>query len=260
MAGIYLCISICLSFQASAGNLTYTGSSTIGQFMQDAAEAYSGSTFTIDTDQESSGGEICSYREKCDIGGVARPVNERYLDRGVVATLIGYDAIATIVNSNNYVAELTSCHLSGVFSGAITNWSELGGSDRPIKVFTTAETSGTYKVFKNAVLRHKDYGKVKKMSPDIEIVKEVAANEGAIGHISIALIEDNKQVKTLPIDGEICSIKNQTYPITRPIYLLTNDEPKGEVKAFIDWVRSPAGQEVVKRRFIGYQNISIASQ
>jgi len=51
MAGIYLCISICLSFQASAGNLTYTGSSTIGQFMQDAAEAYSGSTFTIDTDQ-----------------------------------------------------------------------------------------------------------------------------------------------------------------------------------------------------------------
>jgi phosphate transport system substrate-binding protein len=220
--------------------------------MQDAQEAYTSSTFTIDTLPDSSGGEICSYRGRCDLGGVARPVNERYLEKGVVATLIGYDAIAAIVNKNNLLNEMTSCHLSGIFSGDITNWAELGGSDRSIKVFIPKETSGTYKVFREAVLRHKDYGKAKKISPDIDIISKVASEEGGIGQISVALIQGNEEVTILSIDGEVCSIQNQTYPITRPIYLLTKGEPKGEVKNFIDWVLSPQGQEIVQKHFIGY--------
>ncbi|MBT4520235.1 MAG: phosphate ABC transporter substrate-binding protein [Halieaceae bacterium] len=245
-------ISLTVALPAQSGNINYVGSSTIGQFMQDAAQVYTDSTFSIETLSESSGGELCAYRGNCDLGGVARPVNERYLDKGVVATLIGYDAIAAIVNKSNYVKEMTSCQLSGIFSGAITNWKQLGGSDRPIKVYVPKETSGTYKVFKQAVLRHQDYGKVNKITPDIQIVSKVSDNEGAIGQISVALIGEGDSVVPLAIDGEICSIRNQTYPITRPIYLLTNDEPKGEIKAFVDWVLSPAGQDVVKKRYIGY--------
>ncbi len=79
---VLLCASFCLVLmQAQAGTLTYTGSSTVGQFIEDAMQVYKASTFTIDTLPESSGGEICAYRSKCDIGGVARPVNDRYLDK-----------------------------------------------------------------------------------------------------------------------------------------------------------------------------------
>ncbi len=249
---LFLFCSYCLVLMhAQAGTLTYTGSSTVGRFMEDAAKVYTDSTFIIDTLPESSGGEICSYRGKCNMGGVARPVNDRYLEKGVVATLIGQDAIAVIVHKNNYVTELTSCQLNGIFSGNISNWAEVGGPDRSIKVFIPKETSGTYKVFKEVVLRHQEYSATKTVSPDIKILTMVANDEAAIGQISLALIPDEENVKSLVIDGESCSIKNNTYPITRPMYLLTKDEPKGEVKSFIDWVLSPAGQDVVKKRFIG---------
>ncbi len=249
---LLLCFSYWLVLMhAQAETLTYTGSSAIAQFIEDASDVYEGSTFIIDTLPESSGGEICSYRGKCDLGGVARSVNDRYLDKGVVATLIGYDAIAVIVHKNNYVEELTSCQLSGIFSGNINNWSEVGGPDRPIKVYIPKETSGAYKVFKEDILRHQEYIDVKKISPDKKIISKVASSEAAIGQISLALIQGDKNVKSLVIDGEACNVKNSTYPITRPMYLLTKDAPKGEVKSFIDWTISPAGQDVVKKRFIG---------
>ncbi len=193
MYKLFVCLLSCLLFiPAQAGELSYAGSSTVSRFIEEAAAVYKDSTFVIDTESESSGGEICTYRGNCDIGGLSRPVNERYVDKGVVAHLIGYDAIAVIVNNNNYIKELTSCQLSGIFSGKIRNWLEIGGSDRAIDVFTVKETSGTYKVFREAVLHHEDYDKVKKIGPDRKILSKVAGSEGAIGHISVALIEDNR--------------------------------------------------------------------
>jgi phosphate transport system substrate-binding protein len=245
-------IPVCLiSFNVTAGNITYEGSSTVGKFITDAADIYMSSNFKVDVVSESSGGEQCVIRKKCDMGGVARDVDQRFLDDGVVATLIAKDAISAIVNENNPISELTSAQLKDIFTGKIKNWSELGGSDLPIHAYVVKEASATRTVFAKAILGDDDYQAVEVMTPDAKMVTMVAREKGAIGQISFAFLQGKQGIKPLNIDGHEATVENINYPITRPLYITTLGEPQGEVKAFLTWTLSPEGQKIVKQRFVG---------
>ncbi len=106
------------------------------------------------------------------------------------------------------------------------------------------------KVFKKVVLKGNDY-KAKIVKPDAKIIRLVSKQEGAIGQISFAFIIGNDAVKAIKPDGQEASVTNSNYPITRPLNLVTKGQPTGEAKKFIDWALSPAGQKVVKQRFVG---------
>src|SRR5215467_7515385 len=96
IAGVLAFVAVApaaLSVSAFAGELRYVGSSTVGKFMAEAATVYKSSTFKVDTQPESGGGESCPMRDACDIGGVAREVGSDFIGQGVQATLIGKDAI-----------------------------------------------------------------------------------------------------------------------------------------------------------------------
>jgi phosphate transport system substrate-binding protein len=241
-----------ISFNVAAGNINYEGSSTVGKFITDATEVYKASTFKVDVVSESSGGEQCVMRKKCDMGGVAREVEQRFLDdEGVVATLIAKDAIAAIVNQNNPISELTTAQLKDIFTGKIKNWSELGGDDLPISAYVVKEASATRTVFAKFILGEADYQGVDVMTPDAKMVTTVAREKGAIGQISFAFLQGKKGIKPLNIDGQEATVENMDYLITRPLYITTLGEPKGEIKAFLDWTLSPDGQQVVKQRFVG---------
>lgn len=244
-------LTVALPVASVAGTIKYEGSSTVGKFISDASKVYSASKFKINTASESSGGEKCAARGVCAIGGVARDVNPKFLKQGVNATLIGKDAIAAIVNSSNPVSDLSAAQLKDIFTGKISNWSRVGGPDLPITAYIVKKGSATRKVFRKVVMQGADYSGAKVMTPDAKIVTTVARQPGAIGQISFAFIKGVDGIKSLNVGGQVASVENANYPITRPLYLTTKGAPSGETAKFIDWTLSEKGQAVVKQRFVG---------
>lgn len=246
-----LCTLLAGSACAYAEMIKYEGSSTIGRFVSDAAVIYDGASFAVSTLSESIGGELCAVRRSCDIGGVAKDVSKKWLANGVVKTLIGHDAIAVIVNSDNPVTDLSSVQLEGIFSGRIRNWAELGGPRLAIKPYIVGEASATRWVFKRKVMRREDYAGVTVVEPDFAMIGKVSAEPGAIGHLSLSFLAFKAGLKSVRVDGQEPTVTNPEYPIRRPLHLVTNGAPRGKVKAFIDWVLSAEGQAIVKARFVG---------
>jgi len=236
----------------SAGSLRYEGSSTIGKIIDDAKATYKNSTFSVDVVSESSGGEQCALRKACDLGGVAREVEPKILAQGVVSTLIAKDAIAAIVHKDNPINGLNTEQLRGIFTGKITNWSQVGGTDLPIQPYMVKAASATRDVFAKHVLNGENYGEnMKVATPDATMVTTVAKEVGAIGQISFSFFSDFSNVRPLIIDEQQPSVNNPNYSINRPLFMVTNGSPSGEAKAFLDWLLSHEGQAIVKKRFVG---------
>lgn len=235
---------------ARADILRYMGSSTVGLFIVDASAEYRRAIFKIDTRTESDGGEACIPRAACDIGGVARALSGAR-SGDVAVTLIGRDVITALVNADNPVKALTSAQLKGIFTGAITNWRELGGHDLEIHPLIVKEGSATRDVFRAVVMDDADYRGARVIVPDALIPTAVARDPGAIGQLSFAFLPRAHGVIAIAVDGQAAKVDNAAYPITRPLNLVTSYRPPAAVKAFIDWTLSVDGQRVVKRNFIG---------
>lgn len=248
---VILLITLVFSLSAGAGTIQYEGSSTIGKYISDAAKVYEKSTFSISDDSESLGGETCVAEGSCELGGVARAVRPEILDRGVRAVTIGKDAISVIVNVQNPVNNLSTKQLKGIFSGEISNWSEVGGVDMPIRPYIVKPASATRQVFRYVILPASNYSDVTVVRPDRKVVAKVIHDRGGIGQISFAFIKDIKGVRPVAVDGQKAAVDNPAYPIIRPLILLTKGAPSPEVQTFLDWTLSPEGQAVVKNRFVG---------
>jgi phosphate transport system substrate-binding protein len=238
---------------AETPTLSYVGSSTVGKFMQQAAEEYSGAQFTMNTKPESGGGENATANGMCDLGGVARELQPHILEAGVVPHLIGRDAIGVVVHADNPVDQLSREQLKGIFTGRITQWREVGGLDIPISVYIVNRQSATRKVFGNAVLGDADYAgdNIETVRPDAQIIQRVATDPGAIGHLSFALLNEAQSVKRIAPDGHKPTADNTNYPITRPLYLITSGPAEGAAKEFIAWAQGSEGQAIIKRNFVG---------
>jgi phosphate transport system substrate-binding protein len=241
---------------AHAKTLKYIGSSTVGKFMYEAAKVYKAADFSINTKPESGGGENATAAGKCDLGGVAREVKAKILAKGVKKFLIGKDAIGVWVNVDNPISSLDEQQLQKIFTGKISNWKEVGGPDLPINVYIVNKQSATRKVFQKVILKGAPYaGKnLKTVRPDSAILDKVAADKAGIGQLSFAFGSGHPaaaKVKKLNIGQQQATVNNPEYPITRPLYLITKGTPSGEVKDFIDWAQSDAGQKIVKKYFVG---------
>jgi len=170
----------------------------------------------------------------------------------VVSTLIAKDAIAAIVHKDNPINGLNTEQLRGIFTGKITNWSQVGGMDLPIQPYMVKAASATRDVFAKHVLNGENYGEnVKVATPDATMVTTVAKEVGAIGQISFSFFSDFSNVRPLIIDEQQPSVNNPNYSINRPLFMVTNGAPSGEAKAFLDWLLSHEGQAIVKKRFVG---------
>jgi phosphate transport system substrate-binding protein len=226
------------------------GSSTIGNFLRDAEAAYTGAQFVIDTEPESAGGEQAILEGFADIAGVAAVPHPETLEQGVVATLIGRDAIAVVVHRDNPVTSLTLEQLRRIFTGQVETWSEVGGTDLAVHPVIVSQASATRKVFRSAVLREADYAKCEVLRPDGGMIPKVAGDPGAIGQISVSFRAEGSGVRALVVGGQQPRADNPDYPITRPLYLLW--WPGRETAAqFAAWARSDSGQQIVMRRFVG---------
>jgi phosphate transport system substrate-binding protein len=172
---------------------------------------------------------------------------------------IARDAIAVIVHPENPVQHLTLQQISDIYSGKITNWKEVGGDDRPIVLLSRESNSGTHVFFLEQVVRLGDSKNKTLFSTDTlllpsseGIIAEVRQNPNAIGYDGLGYITPD--VKTLAVaakpDGEFVkpsadSVNNGKYPIARPLFMYTRGEPAGAIKQYLDWILSPAGQQIV---------------
>src|SRR5512144_665976 len=176
-----------------------------------------------------------------------------------VEHVIARDAIAVIVNPENPVKQLTLQQISDIYSGKISNWSQLGGDDRPIVRLSRETNSGTHVYFLETVLRlgKKDDKTLFSMDtlllPSSEgIVAELRQNPNAIGYDGLGYVP--KDLKTVAIAAEsggayvlpsIKTVNDKTYPIARDLYMYTNGEPTGIVKQYLDWILSAEAQKIV---------------
>jgi len=176
-----------------------------------------------------------------------------------VEHVVARDAIAVVVHPSNPVGRLTLQQLSGIFSGCVTNWSEVGGEDRPIVLLSRESNSGTHVYFLEQVVRLGDKHGTTLFSPDTLLMPssegisaEVRQNPNAIGYDGLGYVtSDQKTVAVAAGPGmpfvlpSIETVNSGAYPIARALYMYTDGEPQGAIADYLAWIRSPGGQAIV---------------
>ena len=159
-----------------------------------------------------------------------------------------FDMICVIVNKNSPVTKLTKAQVAKIFTGQIKDWSEIGGAPGKISIYTRNTSSGTYKDWQKLAMGGRDYpASSLKMAGNEQIAQEVSKNTGGIGYVGLAYAKTSG-TKALPIDEIEPLAKNaKKYTYSRPCFLYAPDKPSAEAAAFMTYIESPAGQEIVRR-------------
>ena len=178
-------------------------------------------------------------------------------DNGIIPVefVVARDAIAVVVNPSNPVDGLTFQQISDIYVGRITNWSQVGGQDRPIVLLSRESNSGTYVHFLENVIRLGDKKSDLLFSPDTLLMPssegisaEVHRNPNAIGYDGLGYVTPDQKVVGVARDANspyvlpgVDTVNDGSYPISRPLHMYTAGEPKGEIGAYLDWILG-AGQ------------------
>lgn len=173
---------------------------------------------------------------------------EKELYNDITVYKIGLDGIAIITSNENNISDLTTEQVQKIYSGEITNWKNVGGSDHTINVYTREEDSGTRDTFwKEGLLKSNISKKALMVASNGEMKSKVSLDENGIGYVSIGYVDESiNTVKFNGIDPTQENVKEGLYTIYRPLNLLTKGEPDENVKKFIEYVLSEKGQEIVK--------------
>ena len=244
------------------------GSDTIVNLALAWAEAYQKSHPNINISVTGGGsgtGISALINGTTDIANASRQIKPEEIDAiqetGVapIEYVIARDAIAVIVHLDNPIDQLTLQQISDIYSGKINNWYEIGGEDRPIVRLSRETNSGTHVYFLEEVLRLGDKSNNTLFSPDTlllpssEVISaEIRDNPNAIGYDGLGYVTDDMKVVAVAIDNQhppvipsIDSVNNDTYPISRNLYMYTAGEPPEIIKNYLNWVMSREAQSIV---------------
>ena len=170
---------------------------------------------------------------------------------------VALDGLAIYVHTSSPLKSISKSQVKGIYTGRITNWREVGGKDSRIIAYSRENSSGTYVFFKEHVLDNEDFAATVQTLPGTAaVVNAVSKDPASIGYGGIAYASG---IRPLPVQGDAGSepvpatlenVASGRYPLSRNLFFYTSGEPTGEVKAFIDWVLGPRGQEVCEK--VGY--------
>ena len=238
--------------------LVFKGSDTLGaKMVPQLTEAYTaaGNKVGFEIAAEGSSAAFSNLLAgTADIGMSSRDAKDEEKDaftakgEELVEIVAGVDMIAVVVNDKNGVRDLTVKQIEGIFTGDITDWSEVGGAAGAISVYTRNTTSGTYKTFQKMAMDKRDYGSSsQKMAGNEQIAAEVANNPNGIGYVGLAYA-DKDGLRSAKVDGVSAKPKNkESYSLSRKLFYYTVGKPKGEAKKFLDWATtSEKAAEVIE--------------
>jgi phosphate transport system substrate-binding protein len=169
--------------------------------------------------------------------------------KGIVLTghKVALDGIIPVVHPSMKIDNITTEQLRDIYNGKIKKWNELGGPDRPISVVSRDTSSGTYEVWEEKILKgDRVRADALLVASNGQAVQTIAQNRFAIGYIGIGYIE--KSVKVLKVNGKTASaesVRDGSWPVSRPLFMYTNGKPAGNIAKFMDFMMSADGQKVV---------------
>jgi len=249
------------AIQANAGSKTLkvSGSTTVLPIAQNAADAFM--TANPGTNIQVSGGGsgvgVQQIGDKLvDIGMSSRDLTKDELAKykDFVVTPVSLDGIAVIVNpANNPVNSLTIAQVRDIYSGKITNWKDVGGKEMAIVVIGRDSASGTRTFFTDTVMNKTNYVKTQfEKNSNGAIQQSVAQTPGAIGYVGLGYIDPTVKALKISVNGTLVepSVKtviDKSYPISRSLLMITNGQPIGLEKDYIDYILSPEGQILVTK-------------
>jgi phosphate transport system substrate-binding protein len=252
---------------AVAGSVTIKGSDTMVVLGQRWAEEFmkkNPKTAIQVTGGGSGTGISALINGTTDICEASRPMKDaekkQVADKAgapPIETAVARDGLSVYVNDSNPINELTMAQLKAVFTGKVKSWKELGGPDATVIPYSRENSSGTYVFFKEHVLDNADYTpKAQAMPGTAAVVNAVAKEKFGIGYggaayaKGIKVLKIKKDAGSPAVGPSDATIKNGTYPLSRPLFFYTRAKPSPDIKAFSDWVLSPEGQGVVVK--VGY--------
>ncbi len=185
-----------------------------------------------------------------DVGNASRNLKDSEVEAGAVENIVAIDGIAVVVDTANEVANISMDDLVAIYTGEITNWSDVeGGADQPIVVIGREAGSGTRGAFEEILGVEDACEYASELDSTGTVMAQVSATPGAIGYVSLDALNDT--VKALSYEGvEVTAdnIKAGTYTLSRPFVMATNgpiEEQSDVVQAFFDYVFSAEGQAIV---------------
>jgi phosphate transport system substrate-binding protein len=233
-----------------AGSVSTDGSTSMEKVVGALGESFeieTGIRFTYNP--TGSGAGIKAVQEgRCDIGLSSRHMKEEEQAAGLQATVLAYDGIAVIVNPENPISDLSLEEITQIYTGAVTNWSELGGSDVEIVLVGREAGSGTREGFESAT-QTKDVCRYRQeLTSTGDVITTVSQNPGAIGYASVASVKDT--VKMLTVGGVAATeenIRTGSYVVQRPFVLVTGgmDSLSENARRFFAYMTSADAREII---------------
>lgn len=236
-----------------SGSITLAGSTSMEKFSNALAEAFMDKYPDVTVQAEftgSSAGVEAVLGGQSDIGNSSRNLKDEEKGKGAAENIVAIDGIAVVTDPANTAADLTKEQLINIYNGTITNWKDAGGADQPIVVVGREAGSGTRGAFEE-ILKLEDVCKyANELDSTGAVMAKVASTPGAIGYVSLDVIDDTVKVLTLDkVEANEANIKTGDYFLSRPFVMATNGEISAQsdlVKALFDYVYSAEGDELIQ--------------
>jgi phosphate transport system substrate-binding protein len=209
----------------------------------------------VDVQSGGSSRGISDARQSvADIGMVSRALKPE--EKDLKAFSIARDGVTAILHKDNPVPSLNDKQVVDIYTGKVTNWKQVGGKDGVITVVNKAEGRSTLELFTQYFkLKNTDIKAQVVIGDNEQGIKTVAGNANAIGYVSIGSAENSvangESIKLLPVGGvaaTTANVQNGTFPISRPLNLVTKTEPQGLAKEFINFAQSQQVSDIVKKQ------------
>ena len=246
--------------EAEVTSYAMGGSTTVEPIIRSAIEAYVDVDSSVRLSYEAQGSSV-GVQGAIDgvyvLGGASRDLKSKEVDAGAVATPIALDGIAVVANNSVLIDNLTLDQIAGIYTGEITNWSEVGGADKAIVVITGDEASGTRAAFQELTIE-KVFGKEAVFLKDAitvesngDMVTKAGSTPDSIGFCGLGYVDKaiSSGAKTILIDGSeptVDNILDGSYSISRKLNVITLGEPEGFAAEFIAYLLGADGQTIVE--------------
>ena len=237
-----------------SGSVSTNGSTSMEKVIGTLSEQFmadnSGVTVTYDPTGSGAGIEAAS-NGSADIGLASRALKDEEKAGGLTETIVALDGIAVIVNADSKVEDLTVEQIAKIFTGEITDWSEVGGDAGTISCIGREAGSGTRDGFES-ITGTKDACKLdQELTSTGSVIEAVAGNPNAIGYASLSAVEDKNTVKAVTVGGVACTeetVLDGSYAIQRPFVLVTKtgETLSPAAQAFFDYATSSAASQLIK--------------
>lgn len=233
----------------TGGSVSTDGSTSMEKVINGLGEAFKKDTgINVTYNPTGSGSGIKAVQKgRCDIGLSSRDLKEEEKSAGLTGTVLAHDGIAIIVNNENPVSNLSLENIAKIYTGEITNWSEVGGKDAEIVLIGREAGSGTRDGFESITDTKSACKYRQELTSTGDVITTVSKNPGAIGYASVSSVKDS--VKALTVDGVAATkatIKDGSYVVQRPFVLVTKSDAKLSEAAqkFFDYITSADANKI----------------